>query len=186
MSLFPGLPETPHLTDVFQKFPEMVRPLLEYHDLLLRGDSPLATGERELIAAYVSGLNACTFCYGSHKIIASRFGVAEDIIDELVKDVDSAPVDEKMKPLLRYVGKLTGLPAQLTSADSKAVFDAGWSERALYDAVQLCALFNFMNRLIDGTGVTFDYAENAEAANNLRTREGDTYMDYGRSIGVIE
>ncbi len=56
MALFPSLSENPHLADVFKKFPEHVRPLLEYHDLLLRGDSPLTIAERELIAAYVSGL----------------------------------------------------------------------------------------------------------------------------------
>ncbi len=182
MSLFPSLPETPHLRDVFTAFPENVRPLLEFHDMLLRGESPFSVGERELIAAFVSGLNSCTFCFGSHKIIASKFGIDEELIDALVADVDTAPVDEKLKPVLRYVAKLTRLPAQLTRADSQAVFNAGWSERALYDAVQVCAIFNFMNRIIEGTGVTFDYAENTDAAEDLRNRKDHTYGGFGRSL----
>ena len=30
---------------------------------------------------------------------------------------------------------------------------AGWSEEALYDAITVCALFNFYNKWIDATGV---------------------------------
>ncbi len=184
MSLFPSLPDTPHLGDVFKKFPEMVAPILEYHELLLRGESPLSIGERELIAGFVSGLNACAFCFGSHKIIASRFGIDEALIDALVADIDTAPVDEKLKPVLHYVKKLTTLPAKMVEQDAKAVFDAGWSERALYDAVQVCAIFNFMNRIIEGTGVTFDYADNIKAADELRNREDHSYTGFGKRIGV--
>ena len=50
---------------------------MEYHDRLMRDHSPLTVAERELIAAYVSGLNACTYCYGSHVIAAGAFGVDE-------------------------------------------------------------------------------------------------------------
>ncbi|NET05043.1 MAG: hypothetical protein F6K09_11890 [Merismopedia sp. SIO2A8] len=37
----------------------------------MRGESALSAGERELITAYVSGLNACNYCYGSHQAIAT-------------------------------------------------------------------------------------------------------------------
>jgi len=59
-----------------------------------------------------------------------------------------------MKPLLAYAKKLTLTPAKMTAADAKAVLDAGWSERALHDAVLTTSLFNFMNRLVDGHGCT--------------------------------
>lgn len=186
MSLFPSLPNTPHLGDVFKAFPETVGPILQYHEILLRGESPLTIGERELIAAYVSGLNACTFCFGSHKIIASRFGIDEVVIDALVSDIESAEIDEKLKPILRYVQKLTLLPAKLVADDAKAVFDAGWSERALYDAIQVCAIFNFMNRIIEGTGVTFDYAQNPKAGDELRNRENHSYAGFGKQLGIVK
>ncbi len=37
--LFPSLPESPVLGDVFQAFPAHIAPLLAYHDTLLRGPS---------------------------------------------------------------------------------------------------------------------------------------------------
>ncbi len=184
MPLFPSLPASPHLSDIFKAFPETIKPLLAYHDILLRGESPLSVAERELIAAFVSGLNACSFCFGAHKIYARAFGIEEAVIDALVEDIDSAPVDAKLKPLLRYVAKLKDLPPRLTDADAKAVYDAGWSERALYDAVQVAALFHFMNRIIEGTGVAFDYAGNPPSAEDLEARRTRNYADFGKTIGI--
>ena len=184
MSLFPSLPDTPHLADVFRSFPEHIRPLLDYHDALLRGDSPLSVAERELIAAYVSGLNACTFCFGAHKVMARAFGVEEALIDALVNDVDTAPVDAKLKPVLKYVAKLKTLPPRLTDADAQAVYEAGWSERALFDAIQVAALFNFMNRIIEGTGVAFDFAANPPSEEDIEMRRTRTYVEFGKSAGV--
>jgi len=186
MSLFPSLGENPHLGAVFQAFPDAVKPLLQYHDVLLRGDSPLSIAERELIATYVSGLNACTFCFGAHKIYAKVFGIEESLIDAMMDDIDTAPLPATLKPIMAYVKKLTVLPSKLKDADTKAVYDAGWSERALYDAVQICALFNFMNRIIEGTGVTFDYGQSPPTDDELQARRTRTYMDYGRELGIID
>lgn len=184
MSLFPSLSDKPHLAEVFRRFPEHVKPLLEYHDRLLRGESPLSVGERELIAAYVSGLNACAFCYGAHKIYAEVFGFDPAIVEMMLENLDAAPIDPKLKPLLRYAAKLKTLPPKLTEEDAKSVYDAGWSERALYDAVQIAALFNFMNRIIEGTGVTFDYAENPPTAQEKEARRNRSYADFGKALGI--
>ncbi len=185
MALFPSLPDNPHLADVYRKFPKQLRPLLNYHDVLLRGESPLSVAERELIAAFVSGLNACNFCFGAHKIYAKAFGIDENLIDTLVNDFDAAPVDEKLRPILAYVAKLKDLPARLTSKYADAVYAAGWSEEALFDAIQVAALFNYMNRIIEGTGVTFDYAdEPALSDEELASRRTRTYSDFGKSIGL--
>lgn len=186
MALFPSLSDTPHLGEVFQAFPEHVRPLLEYHDVLLRGEGPLSIAQRELIATYVSSLNACSFCFGAHKIYAKVFGVDESVIDAVIADLDTAPIDNNFKPILSYVKKLTRLPAKLRDQDAQDVYAAGWSERALYDAIQICALFNFMNRIIEGTGVSFDYASAPPSAADLEARKTRSYVDYGRSLGIIK
>ncbi len=61
-----------------------------------------------------------------------------------------------MQPLLGYIGKLTCDPSKVSPADACAVLTAGWDERALHDAVSVCALFNFMNRFVNGLGITAD------------------------------
>lgn len=153
MSYLKSLPPNAVLLHLFQSYPKTSKPLIEYHQVLLRGPSPLSVGQRELIAAYVSALNACHYCHGVHQATAARFGVAEGVLAELLEDVETAQVDEKLKPILHYVRKLTLSPAKITPAEAEAVYAAGWDERALHDAVSVCALFNFMNRLVDGLGI---------------------------------
>jgi uncharacterized peroxidase-related enzyme len=154
MVYLPSLPPGAVLLDVFRAYPQTARPLLDYHQALLRGPSPLSVAERELIAAYVSGLNACGYCHGVHAATAEAFGIPEDTLSALLADVGTAPVPERMKPLLRYAGKLTLTPARITPADAEAVLAAGWEEQALHDAVAVCGLFNLMNRLVEGLGIT--------------------------------
>lgn len=184
MKIFPSLPDVPHLADVYRRFPEHVKPLLDYHDRLLRGESPLTVGERELIAAYVSGLNACNFCYGAHKIYADVFGFDEEVVEQMVADLESAPVAEKLKPLLKYAAKLKTLPPRITEADVKAVYDAGWPERALFDTIQIAALFNYMNRIIEGSGVTYDYSQNPLSPEEREKRRTRSYAEFGKALGI--
>lgn len=153
MSFLKSLPADAVLLNVFKSFPATTRPLIEYHEVLLRGPSPLSVAERELIAGYVSGLNACNYCHGVHEATAREFGIAQGLMVQLIEDIDMAPIDEKMKPILRYVRKLTLSPSKMTQADADAIFAAGWSDQALHDAVSTCALFNFMNRLVEGLGI---------------------------------
>ena len=80
MPQMPSLPEDAHLRDLLFRFPKNVEPLLQFVNSVLRSDGELSIGERELIAAFVSGLNACRFCYGSHVIHAETFGIEPGLI----------------------------------------------------------------------------------------------------------
>jgi uncharacterized peroxidase-related enzyme len=163
-----SLPEDAVLLQVFQAHPETARPLMDFHELIMRRPSAFTDGERELIAAYVSGVNACGYCHGVHTKTAEAFGVAPGLLEAALSDLDTAPVDDKLRPVLRYVGKLTATPSKMTPADAQAVYAAGWDEQALYDAVMVCALFNFMNRMVDGLGVTADEAYFAKSGHRLQ------------------
>lgn len=189
MARFPALPDQTNLSDVFKTFPAGAAPLMEFHDIVLRKSSPLSVAQRELIAALVSVLNACDFCFGAHVAIAESFGVDPSVFDELLADIDSANIEESLKPLLSYVKKLTLSPSKIVDADAQAVFDAGWSEQALHDAITVCALFNFMNRIVDGHGViTNDSIKSGQKQraklNKDKPLSETSYRDYGRMIGV--
>lgn len=185
MSHFPSLPDSAHLSDLFRRFPKGLEPLLRLHDALLREASEFSIAERELIAAYVSGLNQCAFCYGAHKVMARAFGVDEALFDALFGDLENAPVSDAMKPVLRFVRKLTETPSAVVKADAQAVLDAGWSEDALYDAAAICALYNYMNRILDGAGIKPGPEYDAPDEKMLSRRRSGTYMDWGRSAGLL-
>jgi hypothetical protein len=55
MAYLPSVPGDAVLLDVFRAYPDTARPLLDYHQALLRGPSPLSVAERELIAAFGPG-----------------------------------------------------------------------------------------------------------------------------------
>jgi uncharacterized peroxidase-related enzyme len=167
-----SLPEQAVLLDVFKAFPKASGPLLEYHEVLLRGTSPLSVAQRELIAAYVSGLNSCHYCHGIHTATAEAFGVPQGLLAQLLSDLDAAPIDAPMRELLRYARALTLTPSRVSPADAEAVFAAGWEERALFDAVSICGLFNLMNRLVEGVGLDADEAYFAFAAQRLSADAG--------------
>lgn len=180
----PLLGPRPHLADVFLAFPETVKPLLEYHDRLLRGSSPLSIAQRELIAAYVSGLNACGFCYGAHQVIAEVAGIEPGCFESLLQDIDTAPVEESLKPIFHYVRTLTLTPSKVTDEQAQTIRDAGWDDRAIHDAVAVCALFNFMNRLVEGMGVESSEAIRASQAQRNATISPTQYQDFGKMIGI--
>ena len=161
-----ALAEGAGLLDLFRLYPESARPLLSYHEVLLRGPSPLSVAERELIAAYVSGLNDCGYCHGIHRATAERFGIAPAVLEAMLADLATSDVDARLKPLLAYVRKLTLTPARMTPSDADPIRAAGWDDRALHDAVSITGLFNLMNRIVEGTGVV----PQAEAASRDRLR----------------
>ena len=54
---------------------------------------------------------------------------------------------------MRYVAVVNDSPAKTTQEHVDAAKAAGWSDHALYDALTVCAIFNFFNRWLDGAGL---------------------------------
>jgi uncharacterized peroxidase-related enzyme len=152
------------LLDVFKAFPETSTPLIEFHEVLLRGPSPFTVTERELIAAYVSGLNRCAYCHGVHTATAERLGVEAGLLPRMVEDGE---LHARLRPVLVLARKLTLSPDSVTKADADAVLAAGWDDAALYHAVAVTALFNFMNRLVEGLGIELEASYVGPASQRL-------------------
>ena len=71
----------------------------------------------------------------------------------VLADYRTAPLSDAQKALFAFVDKVNRDSARIRREDVEEVRRAGWSDEAIYDAVTVCALFNFYNRWIDGTGV---------------------------------
>jgi uncharacterized peroxidase-related enzyme len=167
MSFLKSLAPEAGLLKIFQAFPEVARPLLEYHEVLLRGESPFSAAERELIAAYVSGLNNCNYCRAVHSQTAVALGIRAEAIANILSGPGLEHADVWMLPVLAFVRKLTLSPGKILAADVDPIFAAGWDDRALHDAVAICALFNLMNRLVNGLGVEAPESYTKLAAQRL-------------------
>jgi len=75
-------------------------------------------------------------------------------VQSVLEDFRSAPIDDQWKALFAFIERMNQESYSLRQPDVDAVKAAGWSEEAIYDAITVCALFNFYNRWIDATGVS--------------------------------
>ena len=111
MAFFSFLPkENAVLPDLAFRWPGRYANLLRYTHKFLRGRSELSVSERELIGAFVSGLNACNFCYSIHSTLAERFGVPVATLKALLEEVDTAPVEDKLNQSSGMCARLPKLP----------------------------------------------------------------------------
>ncbi|OKI60527.1 carboxymuconolactone decarboxylase family protein [Micromonospora sp. CB01531] len=134
--------------------PETAKPLNTLAEQLLRAPHPtLTAGERELIAAYVSGLNECTFCCSSHSAFAAaQLPSGMPLVEQVRRDVTTAPVSEKLRALLRIAGAVQRSGRAVTPELVEAARAAGATDLEIHDAVLIAAAFCMYNRYVDGLG----------------------------------
>lgn len=131
--------------------PETAKPLSELAEALLRGDSTLTRGERELIAAHVSRANGCFFCCSSHGAAAKlQLPDGEAVVAKTLEDPARAPVSEKMRALLAIAGKVQLGGRAVTEADVARARSHGAIDREIHDTVLIAAAFCMYNRYVDG------------------------------------
>ena len=148
IELPPGLPG---IRALLTYRPDTARPLNDLVDVLLRGPHTLTPGERELIATYVSAQNDCTYCQSIHGAVAARqLGDAEDLVEQVTRDVDGAPISEKLKALLRIAAKTAESGKSVTSEDVARARAHGATDLEIHDSVLIAAVFCLCNRYVDG------------------------------------
>jgi uncharacterized peroxidase-related enzyme len=153
MSYLPSNPEMVTLAELLAQYPRSGILWWKLEENVKASFSPQDGGMGELLITYISGLNQSAFCYQAHKRSAMQLGVEEAVFDQLKADIDRANMETKLKPILRFVKKLTLTPQLISQGDVKAIFEAGWDERRFLDAICLCAVVNGMNRLAIGIGI---------------------------------
>lgn len=140
----------PGITGLLDYRKDTALPIRELTQILLRGESTLTIGERELIATVVSEGNGCRFCSAAHTAAATAFLGDDDIAAKVKTDINSAPVSAKMKALLK-IAKAAGKSGKLVTEemvnDAKA---EGATDLELHDTVLIAALFSLYNRYVDG------------------------------------
>ncbi|MDD5541007.1 MAG: hypothetical protein PHG61_09985, partial [Candidatus Marinimicrobia bacterium] len=141
------------LSDTLEKYPRRRVLLFKVMEEIMRNLSPFNKQTRQLLFAYTSDLNQCRLSYDYHKAASLASGLDESVFAALKTDINSAKIDDKLKPILRFIKKLTLTPDQITQVDVQQIFDAGWDEHAYFDSVCICAIMNCMNRFVTAIGI---------------------------------
>jgi uncharacterized peroxidase-related enzyme len=145
--------EYPGINGPLKYRPETARPLTELADVLLRGPHSLSAGERELIAAYVSGLNECRFCSASHSAFAAaQLPDGMPLVEQVRADLDAAPVPAKIRALLKIAGAVRDDGRKVTQDLVDQARREGATDLEVHDTVLIAAAFCMYNRYVDGLG----------------------------------
>jgi uncharacterized peroxidase-related enzyme len=158
---------------LFAYQPETAKPMVELVDRLLCGPNTLSRGDRELIGAYVSSLNDCSFCTNSHAAFAAaQLPEGMALVDQVRADLDTAPVSPKMRALLRIAGAVQRGGKHVRDEDVAAAREAGATDLEIHDTVLISAMFCLANRYVDGLATVLpedpaSYAQMAEVIVNV-------------------
>lgn len=118
----------------------------------------LPTWLQETISSYVSILNDCPYSLANHWANARHLigdeAKADRIEAALHAHRPEDALDGRELALLRYAEKLTREPGKMEQADVQALRDAGLDDGEILEANQIIGYFNYVNRCLNGLGVT--------------------------------
>jgi uncharacterized peroxidase-related enzyme len=145
--------EFPGILGLMTFRPETAAPINELVNVLLRGESALSRGERELIATHVSWRNDCFFCQTIHgAVAAAQLGQDEQLVQKVKTDWLNAEISLKLKALLNIAGKVQLGGKHVTAEDVTAARNEGATDLEIHDTVLIAAVFCMCNRYVDALG----------------------------------
>lgn len=129
-----------------------------YRNVLHNPDNTLPFWFLEVVASYVSMSNKCDYSLTHHLANARRL-INDKPRSQVVWDALSAArpelaFDGKELAFLNYARKLTVDVANMQRSDYEALRAAGCDDGEILEVNQVCAYFNYSNRLLNGLGVT--------------------------------
>jgi uncharacterized peroxidase-related enzyme len=139
--------------NLFAFRPEVTSHLASFTEGVMRSPAPISGAMRELIAAYTSWTNDCEFCWRSHAAVAAEMLGSEELVRSVLNDLESSPLLESEKALMRFARKMTKDLPEMKEADVGELRSLGWNDEAIYYVIMVVSLFNFYNRWITTSGV---------------------------------
>ena len=144
-----------------------------YRSVLHSEDNTLPFWFLEVVASYTSILNDCTYSLTHHFMNVRSLLADEARSDAIFVALKAHRPEEvfggKELALLRYAAKLTCDVGRMVKSDFEALKLAGCDDGEILEVNQVCAYFNYSNRLLNGLGCTTEgdvvgyYSEPQEA-----------------------
>lgn len=140
----------PGITGLLNYRHDTALPIRQLTQILLRGESTLTEGERELIATVTSHGNQCQFCTAAHTAAADLLLGDAAITEKAKHDPENAPVSEKMKYLLEIARRVQADARTVSAELAGEAKQAGATDLEIHDTVLIAALFCLYNKYVDG------------------------------------
>ncbi|MEV4434661.1 carboxymuconolactone decarboxylase family protein [Streptomyces sp. NPDC049585] len=143
--------DAPGILGLMRFRPETADPLNDLAEALLRAPGTLTRGERELIVAYVSWGNNCTFCTNGHaELAAQQLPGGLPAVRRVLDDRDFSELSPKLTALLAVADLVRRGGREVTDESVAAARKAGATDVEIHDTVLIAAAFCMYNRYVDG------------------------------------
>jgi uncharacterized peroxidase-related enzyme len=130
------------------------RAFFAYHDaLMLKEDSGLTKGEREMIVVAISGRNRCIYCVVAHGAILRIYEKKPLVADQVATNHLKADISPRQKAMCDFAVKITEASYQIGDDDFAALRPHGFSDEDIWDIGAIAAFFGLSNRMANMTAM---------------------------------
>jgi len=124
------------------------RAFFAYHDaLMLREDSGLTKGDREMIVTATSAANECLYCVVAHGAILRIYEKKPLVADQVAVNYRKADITPRQRAMLDFAMKVCLRSAEIEEADFVALHAHGFSDEDIWDIAAITAFFGLSNRM---------------------------------------
>ena len=145
-----------NILKIMSQSPNALKESMKLYLAIMRGESELSRGQREMLATVVSKINDCFYWTESHGDDFRDEVKDEKLAEHLKRDWKTANLSKEDKTLCLWAEKLTLAPGKTDQLDVHNLEVAGFSQSAISDAAQVIGYFNYINRVADGLGVDLE------------------------------
>jgi uncharacterized peroxidase-related enzyme len=150
-----GREHVPGILKCFATHPPLLKQMIELASNLLFGESQLTRTTKEMIATYVSRLNACAYCLDSHANSLHQSGVSDLLLLAIFQgNLESPSISPKERVLLGFTAKVTEESYKVSASDIQSLQNVGWHQQQIAEAVHIAALFACFNRVASSFGLS--------------------------------
>lgn len=134
--------------------PDEWRAFFLYHDsLMLKENSGLTKGEREMIVTATSAANNCLYCVIAHGAILRIHEKDPILADQVAIDYKSADISERQKVMLDFAVKVCRLNGEITELEFELLHKHGFSDEDIWDIAAITSFFGMSNRMAIFSGM---------------------------------
>ena len=124
------------------------RAFFAYHDaLMLREDSGLTKGEREMIVTTTSAANHCLYCVVAHGAILRIYEKKPLVADQVATNYRKADISPRQRAMLDFAMKVCLHSHEIEDADFAPLHAHGFSDEDIWDIASITAFFGLSNRI---------------------------------------
>jgi len=124
------------------------RAFFAYHDaLMLREDSGLSKGEREMIVTTTSAANHCLYCVVAHGAILRIYEKKPLVADQVATNYRKADISPRQRAMLDFAMKVCLHSDEIADADFAPLHAHGFSDEDIWDIASITAFFGLSNRI---------------------------------------